>query len=87
MSRFIPLPQSVTRCRPEAPLTKLHNDCGAQDRCARRLAANTNCLPTKDFSKVAVPFGLGMMCRNYVAIDGAGHATESHEAKTMQEPE
>lgn len=87
MSRFIPLPQSVTRCRPEAPLTALHNDCGAQDRCARRLAANTNCLPTKDFSKLAVPFGLGMMCSKFQPIDTAAYACETHEAKTMQEPE
>lgn len=85
--KFIPLPQSVTHCRPEAPLTKLHNDCGAQDRCARRLAANTHGLPTKDFSKLATPYGVSMLCGKFVAIATAGYATESHEAKTMQEPD
>lgn len=85
--KFIHLARTEARCLPEAPLSKLHNDCGSQDRCARRLAANTNCLPTKDFSKVAVPFGLGMMCSKFQPIDTAAYACETHEAKTMQEPD
>ena len=68
--RFIALAQTVERCRPEPPLTKLHNDCGAQDRCARRLAANTVGAKQRDFSKAAMPYGSTVLCRSFLEVEG-----------------
>lgn len=84
--KYIALDRSVVRCRPEAPLTHLHNDCGAQDRCARRLAANLQGDPTRDWSKVASPYSTLMLCNRFVSIENAPYARETHDAKPMQAP-
>lgn len=57
-----------------------------QDRCARRLAANTNCDPTRDWSKMATPYGVSMMCSRFIAIEAAAAYRDEPEAKTMQAP-
>lgn len=85
--RFIPLHRSVTRCKPQPPLTRLHNDCGMQDGCARFLAANTHGDATQDFSTVATPYGMAMMCSRFVALAAAEHyRDEPAQARPMQSP-
>lgn len=85
--KFIQLHRSVTRCRPQPPLTQLHNDCGMQERCARRYAANTHGDPTQDFSTGATPYGNHMLCNRFVAIAAAEHYRDAlAEAKPMQAP-
>ena len=71
--KYIPLHRSVTRCRPQPPLTQLHNDCGMQAECARRIAANTNGDATQDFSRGATPYGDRMLCSRFVSIKAAEH--------------
>lgn len=85
--RYIALHTSVTRCRPEAPLSKLHNDCRRESACARRMAANVDCHPTRDFSKTATPYGMAMLCAHFVALAAAPHYRDAPEAKPMQSPE
>lgn len=84
--KFITLHPSVTRCKPEAPLTKLHNDCGRQDSCARRLANTTSGQPSRDYSTTAVPYGTAMLCRWHVTFEAAAAYRDEPEAKTMQAP-
>lgn len=84
MSRYIALHPSVTRCRPQPPLTLLHNDCGQQDKCARRLAANTDCRPTQDFSKGAYGhFGSTVLCSSYVSLTDAEHFRQQAGVKAF----
>lgn len=84
--KFIPLHASVTRCRPEPPLTQLHNDCGQQEKCARRLAANTDGRPTEDFSKGAYAgYGYVVMCTKYIGLVGSESAREYGPTKKMPE--
>lgn len=68
--RYIDLPRTIDRCRPEPPLTQLHNDCGQQDRCARRLAAIIDGARQRDFSKGCPPFGSTVLCTNFLPADG-----------------
>lgn len=85
MSRYIALHASVKRCRPEPPLTKLHNDCGREAECARRQAANVDCRPTQDFSKLATAYGFQMLCSRFVALAAAPwYRDELAVAKPMQ---
>ena len=85
--KYIPLHTSVKRCRPEPPLTKLHNDCGREHECARRQAANVNCRPTQDFSKTATAYGTTMLCNRFVSIAAAEHYRDAPaDAKPMQAP-
>ena len=86
MSRYIALHQSVKRCRPEPPLSKLHNDCGQEGECARRMAANVSGSRTRDFSKDATPFGLGMLCAYIVPLAAAPHYRDTPTARPMQRP-
>jgi hypothetical protein len=82
--KFIALHASVTRCRPEPPLTKLHNDCGQQEKCARRLAANTDCRPTEDFSKHAYTgYGYTVLCTRYVPLADAASRREDAPVKKL----
>jgi len=86
--RYIALHTTVTRCRPETPLVKLHNDCGREQECARRMAANLDGNATRDFSKIATPYGFSMLCSRFVALAAAPHYRDGPpEAKPMQRPD
>lgn len=85
--KFISLHPRVTRCRPEPPMTGLHNDCGRQDRCARRLAANTEGRPTQDFSKSAMSGWSTVVCMKYVSLTDAPSMREEAAARPMQRGE
>lgn len=67
--RFITLTPREPRCRPEKGFTTLHNDCGNQTACARRLAANTVGAPERDFSKTAQPLMGVFICSQYLPVD------------------
>lgn len=87
MSRYIALHASVKRCRPEPPLTKLHNDCGREHECARRLAANLAGNPTQDFSKTATSYGMVMLCSHFINVAAAPHYRDgAPEPRPMQSP-
>lgn len=85
--KHIALHRSVTRCRPQPPLTQLHNDCGFQDSCARRLAANVHGDATQDFSTGCTSYGFAMLCSRFVSIAAAEHYRDAPaDAKPMQAP-
>lgn len=72
--KFILLDKREPRCRPIPPNTVLHNDCGKQKECARRLAANTTGAPEFDFSHGAQPLagGIAFHCAAY--LNASEHA-------------
>lgn len=86
MTKYIALHRSVTRCRPQPPLSKLHKDCGMQSNCARHMAANVHCDPTRDFSLSATPIAMAMLCTYYVAIPNAESYRDAVDTKPMQSP-
>jgi hypothetical protein len=58
-----------------------------QDRCARRLASNINGDATRDWSKLATPYGsMAMMCSRFISIEAASSARDDAGIKTMQRP-
>lgn len=71
--KFIHLARTEARCRPEKPNSILHNDCGMQATCARRLAANTVGAEEKDFSRTSLRhyFGSAMMCLEFMSAEKA----------------
>lgn len=88
MSRYIPLHRSVTRCRPQPPLSQLHNDCGMQHSCARRVAANIHGDATQDFSIGCTAYGTYMHCSRFVAMaEAEQHRDSPTPARPMQEPD
>lgn len=88
MTKYIALHRAVTRCRPQPPLNQLHNDCGMQAECARRLAANTHGDQTQDFSTGCTSYGWAMLCNRFVSIKAAEHYRDPRpDAKPMQRPD
>lgn len=86
MTKFIALHETVHRCRPEAPMSKLHNDCGQESVCARRLAANTVGAPQLDLSKYAANLGgATVMCTFFVPLSNAEHHRDPHISKRFGE--
>lgn len=76
--KFILLDKREPRCRPEKPNTVLHNDCGNQKACARRLAANTVGAPEQDFSKSASMMMGVFVCGHYLSAEGRSESVGRH---------
>jgi hypothetical protein len=64
--KFISLSPREPRCRPEPPNQILHNDCGMQAKCARRLAANTIGALEFDYSRKAQSMMGMLLCHQYI---------------------
>lgn len=82
--KYIALHPTTHRCRPRKPLTQLHNDCGQQDVCARRLAANTTGSPEHDFSMHGTPMGATVMCPFYVSLADAERHRDAQLPKRLE---
>lgn len=80
--KFIRLPEYETRCKPVPPNTIRHNDCGAQGRCARALAACTKGEPKADLSRDARAFVYNTMtCKHFLSTDDAARLVSKAPVK------
>lgn len=70
--RYVHLDPNELRCRPVAPLTARHNDCGKQGQCARALASNTVGAPQDDLSRDAsTVYAYLMRCPHFLSVEDA----------------